>query len=106
MIKLIFVQPDDTRTEIHAPLGANLMEIAVANGIDGILADCGGNLVCGTCHVVVPAKYNAALPIQSEMEREMLECVPHPQPNTRLCCQITLDAAHDGLELWIPLAQR
>lgn len=106
MITLTFVQPDDRRTLVHAPLGANLMEVAVANGIDGILADCGGNLVCGTCHVVVPARFQAVLPAQSEMERDMLECVPDPQPNTRLCCQITLEAAHDGLELHVPLTQR
>ena len=106
MITLTFVQPDDSRREIPAPLGANLMEVAVATGVDGILADCGGNLVCGTCHVVVPEAFQALLPEQSEMERDMLECVPHPQPNTRLCCQIILQAAHDGLELRVPLAQR
>lgn len=106
MITLTFVQPDDSRTHIEAPLGANLMEVAMANGIDGILADCGGNLVCGTCHVIVDERFQAVLPAQSEMERDMLECVPDPQPNTRLCCQITLQAAHDGLELRVPLAQR
>ncbi|MBT8766723.1 2Fe-2S iron-sulfur cluster-binding protein [Metapseudomonas boanensis] len=106
MITLTFVQPDDSRTQIQASSGANLMEVAVAHGIDGILADCGGNLVCGTCHVVVPERFQALLPEQSDMERDMLDCVPFPQPYTRLCCQITLEAAHDGLELQIPLVQR
>lgn len=106
MIKLTFVTPDDTRHEIEAPVGANLMEVAVANSIDEILADCGGNLVCGTCHVIIPERFQALLPVQSEMERDMLECVPHPQPNTRLCCQIALTEVLDGLELHLPLAQR
>lgn len=106
MIRLTFVTPDGARNDIEAPAGANLMEVAVANGIDGILADCGGNLVCGTCHVVVPERFQALLPEQSEMEREMLECVPYPQPNTRLCCQIALSEALDGLELLVPEAQR
>ncbi|HFH3285651.1 2Fe-2S iron-sulfur cluster-binding protein [Pseudomonas aeruginosa] len=106
MIRLTFVTPDGVRNDIEAPAGANLMEVAVANGIDGILADCGGNLVCGTCHVVVPERFQALLPEQSKMERDMLECVPHPQPNTRLCCQIALHEALDGLELHVPEAQR
>lgn len=106
MIRLTFVTPDGVRNDIEAPSGANLMEVAVANGIDGILADCGGNLVCGTCHVVVPERFQALLPEQSEMERDMLECVPYPQPNTRLCCQISLSEALDGLELHVPKAQR
>lgn len=106
MIKLIFVAPDNTRSEVQAPVGANLMEVAVANGIDGILADCGGSLVCGTCHVVVPERFQALLPQQSDMERDMLECVPYPQANTRLCCQIALTEALDGLELHVPHAQR
>ncbi|MEQ5837307.1 2Fe-2S iron-sulfur cluster-binding protein [Marinobacter sp. NFXS9] len=106
MIRLTFVTPDGARSDVEAPPGANLMEVAIANGIDGILADCGGNMVCGTCHVVIPEGFQAAIPKQSEMERDILECVPSPQPNTRLCCQIALTEALDGIELHVPKAQR
>lgn len=106
MINLTFIAPDGRRHEISAAPGPTLMEVAVAHGVDGILADCGGNLVCGTCHVIVPQAYQARLGEQSEMEREMLECVPEPRPNTRLTCQIRLTEALDGLELEVPRLQR
>lgn len=106
MIRLTFVSTDTQRQVIDAEPGANLMEVAVANGIDGILGDCGGNLVCGTCHVTIPEHFHALLPAKSQMERDILECVPSPQPHTRLCCQIRLTQDHDGLELHIPSSQR
>lgn len=106
MINLTFITPDGGRHEIQAAPGPTLMEVAVAHGVDGILADCGGNLVCGTCHVIVAEPFQARLPEQTEMERDMLECVPEPRPNTRLSCQIRLTEALDGLELEVPRLQR
>ncbi|SDB35047.1 2Fe-2S iron-sulfur cluster-binding protein [Pseudomonas sp. NFACC13-1] len=106
MITLTFVSANTQRQTITAEPGANLMEVAVANGIDGILGDCGANLVCGTCHVVIPEHFHPLLPAQTQMERDILECVPSPQPHTRLCCQIKLEQAHDGLELHVPSEQR
>src|SRR5687767_7548840 len=33
--------------------GLSLMEVAKANGVAGIFADCGGSCSCATCHVYV-----------------------------------------------------
>lgn len=106
MINLTFITPDGLRREIQATPGVTLMEAATANGVDGILADCGGSLVCGTCHVIIADAFQHLLPVQSDMERDMLECVPEPRPNTRLSCQIPLTEALDGLELEVPRLQR
>ena len=62
MAKVTFVCPAGHRREIAALLGVNLMKIAVTNGVDEILAECGGSAICGTCHVYVEVPMLALLP--------------------------------------------
>jgi ferredoxin, 2Fe-2S len=106
MVHITFETPAGDRIELQVNAEGSLMEAARANAVPGILADCGGSMVCGTCHVVVAPEWHDRLPPQSDMEREMLEYVPEPQPNTRLTCQIPVTAALDGLVLRIPALQR
>ena len=82
------------------------MEAAVAAGIDGIAADCGGLLTCATCHVhVAPAFLPLLTPPDSE-ELAMLSFTAEPAlPNSRLSCQIKLTAELDGLTLELPTSQ-
>src|SRR5580692_217513 len=42
MPRITFIEPDGFRREIDAPLGITLMEAAVSQGVQGILALCGG----------------------------------------------------------------
>ena len=39
------------------------------------------------------------------MEKDMLECVLEPRPNSRLSCQIVLTPALDGLVIRMPESQ-
>lgn len=106
MVKITFITPSDQAVTVDVPAAGSVMEAARDHDVPGILADCGGSMVCGTCHVVVPQEWEARLPAQSEMEREMLEYVPDPQPHTRLTCQIPVSAELDGLVVRIPAQQR
>jgi 2Fe-2S ferredoxin len=106
MVRITFITPTEEEITLDAPLDGSLMEAARAHGVPGILADCGGSMVCGTCHVVVAPEWQEKLPPQSEMERELLEYVPEPQPNTRLTCQIPVTEQLDGLVMHIPALQR
>jgi 2Fe-2S ferredoxin len=106
MVNIIFETPEGARTELDVKPEGSLMEAAREHCIAGILADCGGSMVCGTCHVVIDPEWQSKLPPQSEMEREMLEYVPEPQPNTRLTCQIPVTEELDGLVMRIPTTQR
>lgn len=91
---------------IPAAAGQSLMEAAKAAGVPGIDADCGGSMVCGTCHVIVAPPWLARLPAPCDMEAMILDGVPEPHPQARLSCQIRMDEAVDGIEVTVPATQR
>jgi ferredoxin, 2Fe-2S len=73
--------------------GDSIMEIAVRNGLPGIVADCGGSLACSTCHVYVREEDLPSLPPLGELEDEMLDgTTSERQTNSRLSCQLQLSA--------------
>lgn len=92
----------------HGPAteGQSLMQAAKAGGVPGIEADCGGAMVCGTCHVIVAPDWFAQLPPACEMESMILEGVPEPHPQARLSCQIRMTASLAGIEVSVPPTQR
>lgn len=105
MIELHFIHPGGGRTSGHAKTGQSLMQAALALGIDGIAADCGGLLTCATCHVYVDTAPEALPPVTAD-EDAMLDFAAMPrQPQSRLSCQIALTPALDGLEVRLPERQ-
>jgi len=81
------------------------MRAATTAGVPGIVADCGGNLSCGTCHVYVAEQWCDRLASPSADEEDMLRIVLGPRPGSRLSCQIIVSPALDGLTLQVPAAQ-
>ncbi|MGW1420858.1 2Fe-2S iron-sulfur cluster-binding protein [Bradyrhizobium manausense] len=79
------------------------MEAAVGNAVPGILAECGGNAMCATCHVYVDEGWSGCLEEIEELEDELLTGVSADRRATsRLSCQIRMTAALDGLILRVP----
>lgn len=105
MVELIFKTPDGDTVTLNVPAEGTVMDAAVANNVPGIIADCGGSMVCGTCHVTVSEEWQSKLPAQADMEKEILEYVPEPQPNARLTCQLKVTDELNGIELKIPESQ-
>lgn len=98
MTKLIFVEPDNTLREVNAENGVSLMSNAVNNSISGIVADCGGAMACGTCHVYVDPAWIDRIPAATEEEKDMLDAVAAAkEAGSRLSCQIQVSAALEGL---------
>ena len=97
---------DGSRHDVAGRVGDSLMRAAVAAGVEGIAADCGGTLSCATCHVYVDPAWAARLPPPSRDEDAMLEMTAAPRrPTSRLSCQIVLDDALDGLTAGLPDTQ-
>ena len=105
MAKIIFVTHDGVRTEIEATLGESIMRLALDNGIDGLVAECGGCLSCATCHCYVAEGWADKVPAITEDEQVMVECAIDVQANSRLSCQLIMTEALDGIEVGIPASQ-
>jgi 2Fe-2S ferredoxin len=65
----------------------------------GVAALCGGMCSCATCHVFVDEEWLESFPLKESDEEELLEILDHFEPNSRLSCQLRIQAAHDGLSL-------
>jgi 2Fe-2S ferredoxin len=106
MPKITYVADDGTRRDVEAAAGASIMETAIRNNVRGIDAECGGCLSCATCHVYVDEEWLARLAAPDADEADMLGFVAAEQkPNSRLSCQIKLDASLDGIVVRIPPRQ-
>jgi 2Fe-2S ferredoxin len=93
--------------QIAVPLGDSVMEGAVKNGIDGIVAECGGSCMCATCHVYVDPTFLDRLDPMDETETEMLDAAAaERKPNSRLSCQLNVTHALDGLIVRMPETQQ
>jgi len=97
MPRIIYVQPDGTRREVEVETGFTVMEGAVNNDVDGIVAECGGACACATCHAYVDEAWLERLPEMDDMEDSMLDSAWERRHNSRLTCQIEITDALDGL---------
>lgn len=105
MPTITFVEFSGTRHEVEAQIGESVMKAAVNNMVPGIIADCGGNCACATCHVYIDAPWSARLATPSKEEGDMIECALHTRSTSRLSCQVILTAELDGLVVGLPESQ-
>ncbi|MEV1069289.1 2Fe-2S iron-sulfur cluster-binding protein [Streptomyces sp. NPDC050263] len=106
MPTVIFQLPDGTERKVTAAPGTVLMQAAVSNGVQGIVAECGGNASCATCHVYVDPGWSESAGAPNDVEDEMLDfTAAERRPTSRLSCQIQLSDALDGLVVHVPEEQ-
>lgn len=86
---------------LEGKAGHSLMELIRDQGVDEVLALCGGCCSCATCHVIVDPAFADLLPARSEDEDALLDSSRHRQPTSRLSCQIPYDAGLDGLRVTV-----
>ena len=103
MTTITFIHPDNRSETVEAKDGATLMLAALTHGVDGIVAECGGNAVCATCHVYVDDAWTSKLEPVSDDEDALLDgTAAERRPNSRLSCQIKVQPALAGLVVHIP----
>lgn len=106
MPRIIYRANDGTDRSLEVESGITVMRAALASGVDGIVAECGGNAMCATCHVYVDPARLQNLPEMSADEDEMLECAAaERRPNSRLSCQLRVTADLNDLTVEIPETQ-
>jgi 2Fe-2S ferredoxin len=105
VIRLTYVEYCGTQKVVEAAPGDTLMQVAVNNDINGILADCGGALACSTCHVYIASEWWDSVGPAGDVEQTMLELAVEPGATSRLSCQVVLKPELDGLVVKLPVAQ-
>jgi 2Fe-2S ferredoxin len=106
MPTITFIGPDNRSERVEADLGESAMLAATKHGLDGIVAECGGNAMCATCHVYVDDQWIARLAAVSDEEDALLDgTASERQSNSRLSCQIRITPELDGLVLRLPERQ-
>jgi len=105
MAKITFITADGSQTEVAGKNGDSVMVTAVNNGIEGIIAECGGAASCATCHVIVAPEWYAKLPEPQSIETDMLEFAAERTDTSRLSCQIKVSDDIDGLVVTVPESQ-
>ncbi|WP_406349291.1 (2Fe-2S)-binding protein [Streptomyces sp. NBC_00144] len=107
MPKVTYVGADGvTAATLEVPEGTSVMKAAVLNGVSGIVGECGGNLMCATCHVYVDDDWNAKPAPAVEVEEEMLEeAAAEVKETSRLSCQLVMTGELDGLVVQVPESQ-
>ncbi len=101
----VFQLPDGTEQNLDVPDDWSLMEAARRDGLEGIVAECGGGAICGTCHVQVDAAWYARLEAPGMAEQALLEAVPERCATSRLSCQVIMTPELDGIRVRVPSAQ-
>lgn len=102
-ITVTFVEINGTEKVIKdAGVGENIMQVATANEVEGILGECGGGCACGTCHIYVDPEWEGVIGGPNDVEDMTLDMVFETRkPNSRLCCQIELTEDMNGLRVMV-----
>ena len=103
MVKVIYVAKDGTRTEVKAQVGDTVMQTALDNDVAGSVGECGGSMMCATCHCYVDDAWTDAAGPRKDGEDDMLDCAADEVKETaRLSCQIRLTPELNGLVVHLP----
>src|SRR4051794_15338620 len=106
MPTITYIEAGGERHDVDVPAGTTIKDAAIANGIDGIVAGCGGKPKGATCHVYVDPAWAGRLPAIQPVEDELLEDTASPREATsRLGCQVGVGDDLDGLVVRLPEAQ-
>src|SRR5215204_7420104 len=91
MTTITFTHPDGESERVDARDGESAMLAATRHGLDGIVAECGGNAMCATCHVYVVEAWLARLPpIGDEEDALLVGAAAERRTNCRLSWQFRL----------------
>ena len=101
MPKITYVATDGSRHDVEVESGYSVMEGAINNDIDGIVAECGGACACATCHSYIDEAWLDKMPEMDDMEDSMLDAAYERKSTSRLTCQIEVSDKLDGMVVYV-----
>jgi len=105
MVLITYIEFSGEEHELEVSPGTSVMQGAFQNQVRGIIAECGGNMSCATCHVYVDPAWVDKVGQKSDLEQILLEEVCDMQANSRLSCQIEVTEELDGMVVRLPEKQ-
>lgn len=105
MPKVTYISPNEVQTVVDVPVGMTLMHGALLNNVPGLLAECGGAMLCATCHIYLDLETANKIAMPSDLEREKLAKVNQRKSTSRLSCQIKMTDELDGIIVQLPESQ-
>ena len=106
MPKITYISDSGTSRTIDVPVGDTVMEGAVQNDVDGIVAECGGNCQCATCHVYVEEKFLPLWHGVFQMAHSVHGASPHWDGQPLETDQVSLDSLKRWLRHWALVRHR
>ncbi|HEX7874891.1 MAG TPA: 2Fe-2S iron-sulfur cluster-binding protein [Sphingobium sp.] len=106
MALVTYIEHDGREYKVDVASGDTVMQGALNNMVEGIVAECGGGLACATCHCYVDDSWIDRVGEAEGVEKEMLEAASaEVKPTSRLSCQLTISDELDGLIVHLPESQ-
>jgi len=101
-INLSIVDKMGDEQKVQGRVNYRLLTAGLENKI-AIGGNCGGNMECGSCHVILQEDFAHLLPKPSVSEQDVLDTFGNQlTENSRLACQITLKKELDNMSVTIP----
>ena len=100
-----YIEFNGSEHSVQVPTGVSLMQGAMDNMIQGIVAECGGCCVCCTCHCMIDPAWTATAGTAADDESELLEMLDTREETSRLSCQVKVTDAMDGMVVRLPESQ-
>lgn len=106
MPKVTFVSANGEKQTVESNAGDTVMQTALAQNIDGVIGECGGAMMCATCHCYVDDEWVERVGKASEDELVMLDFASSEvKPTSRLSCQIKVADENSGMVIHLPDSQ-
>lgn len=106
MPAIVFHSPDGSSRTVEVADGASVMHAALDQNIIGVIGECGGSMMCATCHVYVRAPWLDKLaPVDATEDAMLTMTAGERRPNSRLSCQIVMRVGLDGIVVELPEKQ-
>ena len=96
LVKINIIDREGNKTIAEAEEGTNIKDAIMNKLSPGNFGLCGGNCICGTCHIFVDPNDFKKFQKMEEAEVETLESLANkPSTYSRLGCQIELKKEHN-----------